>query len=124
MKPLTLSEILNAIDGRPLFPTSPCRVTGISIDSRTLRTGDIFFAIKGERFDGHDFVHQALNKGALFAVVSKATRFTAELVVPQIIVVDDPIIALGQLAAYHRRQLAADVIAVITAATARPPPKQ
>ena len=45
-------------------------------------------------------------------ILSNAARFTAELVVPQIIVVDDPIIALGQLAAYHRRQLAADVIAV------------
>jgi UDP-N-acetylmuramoyl-tripeptide--D-alanyl-D-alanine ligase len=44
---------------------------GYSIDSRTIQPGELFFAVKGERLDGHDFVEQALNKGAIAAVVSK-----------------------------------------------------
>src|SRR5271165_7347524 len=44
---------------------------GYSIDSRTLRPGDLFFAVRGERLDGHDFVEAALANGAVGAVVSK-----------------------------------------------------
>ena len=44
---------------------------GYSIDSRTIRPGELFFAVKGERMDGHDFVAQALEKGAVAAVVCK-----------------------------------------------------
>src|ERR1700752_879618 len=42
---------------------------GYSIDSRTVGAGEVFFAVKGERFDGHDFVPSALEKGAVAAVV-------------------------------------------------------
>lgn len=44
---------------------------GYSIDSRTLRPGELFFAVKGDRFDGHDFVESALNRGAVAAVIRK-----------------------------------------------------
>jgi len=43
--------------------------TGYSIDSRTIRPGELFFAVKGEKMDGHDFVWQAIEKGAVGAVV-------------------------------------------------------
>src|SRR5579884_1319694 len=46
-------------------------VTGYSIDSRTIKKGELFFAVKGEKFDGHDFVAQACERGAVAAVVSK-----------------------------------------------------
>ncbi|HZD78250.1 MAG TPA: Mur ligase domain-containing protein, partial [Acidobacteriaceae bacterium] len=46
--------------------------TGYSIDTRTLAPGDLFFAIRGERFDAHDFVADALSKGACAAVVAAA----------------------------------------------------
>ncbi len=54
--------------------------SGYSIDSRSLQPGDLFFAVRGERLDGHDFVETALAKGAVGAVVGKdqAARFTAE----------------------------------------------
>ena len=42
---------------------------GYSIDSRTVGAGEVFFAVKGERFDGHDFVQLALEKGAVAAVI-------------------------------------------------------
>ena len=44
---------------------------GYSIDSRTVQPGELFFAVKGERLDGHDFVDQALSRGAIAAVVEK-----------------------------------------------------
>src|SRR6266566_4857215 len=44
--------------------------TGYSIDSRTIRPGELFFAVKGEKMDGHDFVQQAMQKGAVAAVVA------------------------------------------------------
>ena len=47
---------------------------GYSIDSRTVRAGELFFAVKGERLDGHDYVAQALEKGAIAAVVRKDQR--------------------------------------------------
>src|SRR5690348_15444724 len=45
--------------------------SGYSIDSRTLNPGEVFFAVKGEKFDGHDFVAQAFERGSIAAVVSK-----------------------------------------------------
>ncbi|MDC4224886.1 MAG: Mur ligase domain-containing protein [Candidatus Manganitrophus sp.] len=50
--------------------TPRSEVSGVSIDTRTLRPGDLFVAIKGPRFDGHDFVAQALERGASGAIVS------------------------------------------------------
>ena len=47
------------------------KVTGISIDTRSLKKGDLFIALKGENFDGHDYVNLALRKGASGIIVSK-----------------------------------------------------
>jgi UDP-N-acetylmuramoyl-tripeptide--D-alanyl-D-alanine ligase len=75
---------------------------GYSIDSRTIQPGDLFFAVKGERLDGHDYVEQALDKGALAAIVSKAQ-------VPRyfertgLLVVDDTLVALQTLATAVRK---------------------
>jgi UDP-N-acetylmuramoyl-tripeptide--D-alanyl-D-alanine ligase len=79
----------------------------VSIDSRTIKNGELFFAIKGENFDGHHFVEEAAKKGAIAAVVSQPV----DLKIPQIIV-DDTILALGQLAQWHRQQFNVPVIAV------------
>jgi UDP-N-acetylmuramoyl-tripeptide--D-alanyl-D-alanine ligase len=59
---LTLSDIIEATGGR-LLCGKPNGVRGISIDSRTIRQGELFVALKGERFDGHDFLAEALGKG-------------------------------------------------------------
>jgi hypothetical protein len=48
--------------------------TGYSIDSRTIQPGELFFAVKGEKMDGHDFVAPAIEKGAVAAVVSRDNR--------------------------------------------------
>jgi UDP-N-acetylmuramoyl-tripeptide--D-alanyl-D-alanine ligase len=85
--------------------------SGYSIDSRTLLPGDLFFAIRGERLDGHDFVEAALAKGAVGAVVGKdqLARFAQK---NQLLVVEDSLLALQHLAAAVRRLWGKPLIAV------------
>jgi len=75
---------------------------GYSIDSRTVQPGELFFAVKGERLDGHDYVQQALQRGAVSAVVRKdqLARFTVKTC---LLAVDDTLIALQTLATAVRR---------------------
>lgn len=76
--------------------------TGYSIDSRTVSGGDLFFAVKGERLDGHDFVEQALGRSAVAAVIAKeqALRFSVKT---SLLVVDDTLAALQALGSAVRR---------------------
>ncbi len=75
---------------------------GYSIDSRTVKSGELFFAVKGERMDGHDFVDQALEKGAAAAIVRKdqLARYPNNT---DLVAVNDPLVALQMLAAAVRR---------------------
>ncbi|HZE26716.1 MAG TPA: UDP-N-acetylmuramoyl-tripeptide--D-alanyl-D-alanine ligase [Terriglobales bacterium] len=84
---------------------------GYSIDSRTLQPGELFFAVKGERFDGHDFVHQALERGAVSAVVRKdqLARFPVKTC---LLAVEDTLTALQTLATAVRRRWGKPVVAV------------
>ncbi len=87
---------------------------GYSIDSRTINPGSLFFAIRGEHFDGHDFVATALERGALAAVVERthlASLPDAALAAP-LLVVEDTLLALQNLAATVRRQWSGKLIAV------------
>ena len=71
MRPLwTYAALQEAMGARPVG-AEPQLVSGISIDSRTAEPGEAFFAIQGDRFDGHDFVTMALARGAATAVVSE-----------------------------------------------------
>ena len=76
--------------------------TGYSIDSRTIQPGQLFFAVSGERLDGHDFVDAALARGGVAAVVCRdqLPRFTEQ---SRLLAVDDTLVALQQLAAVVRR---------------------
>jgi UDP-N-acetylmuramoyl-tripeptide--D-alanyl-D-alanine ligase len=76
--------------------------SGYSIDSRTIQAGDLFFAVQGERLDGHDFVEAALSRGAVAAVVRRdqLTRFPAKAA---LLAVDDTLVSLQQLAAAVRK---------------------
>jgi UDP-N-acetylmuramoyl-tripeptide--D-alanyl-D-alanine ligase len=78
-------------------------------DTRRVAPGDLFFALRGERFDGHDFVAQAIAGGAVAAVVAntRALELAGDLVA-----VDEPLAALGALAADWRRRFAIPVAAV------------
>src|ERR1700693_2681418 len=73
-----------------------------SIDSRTVRPGELFFAVKGERLDGHDYVGASLDKGAAAAVVRKDElhRYPDKT---RLLVVEDTLIALQTLATAVRK---------------------
>ncbi|MBH0086749.1 UDP-N-acetylmuramoyl-tripeptide--D-alanyl-D-alanine ligase [Psychrobacter sp. SCQQ22] len=78
-------------------------VTGnrIATDTRTIKPGDIFLALSGDNFDGHDYIDMAASQGAIAAIVSRPV--TSPNSIPQL-VVSDTRLALGQLAAYRRQQ--------------------
>jgi UDP-N-acetylmuramoyl-tripeptide--D-alanyl-D-alanine ligase len=75
---------------------------GYSIDSRTIQPGELFMAVKGERMDGHDFVSQALEKGAVAAVIRK-DQLSRYPVKTRLMTVDDTLVALQTLASAVRR---------------------
>ena len=80
----------------------------VTTDSRKIATGDLFIALRGEHFDGHDFVHTALAAGAAAVMIDSA----AASAVSPAIVVPETRLALGRLAAYWRQQMAARIIAI------------
>jgi len=77
----------------------PISSTRIATDTRTIKAGDIFLALTGDNFDGHDYLDIAIEKGAVAAIVSRP--IAADIAQ---LVVDDTRLALGQLAAYRRQQ--------------------
>ncbi len=81
---------------------------GIERDTRNELQGKIYWALKGERFDGNEFVNQALENGAVYAVTSDKKYKNH----PKVFVVDDTLDALQKLANYHRKKLAVPVIAI------------
>jgi UDP-N-acetylmuramoyl-tripeptide--D-alanyl-D-alanine ligase len=82
-----------------------------SIDSRSIHPGDLFFAVKGERFDGHDFVSEALGKGAAAAVVRK-DRLMDYPSPAGLLAVDDTLLALQVLATAVRRRWGGPVVGI------------
>jgi UDP-N-acetylmuramoyl-tripeptide--D-alanyl-D-alanine ligase len=106
----TLDAIAKATGAR-LQGAPVASIAGISIDSRTIAEGEAFFAIKGGRVDGHDYVADALARGAALAVVSEARRAAMPENAP-LAVVPDVLEALRALARAARSRSAAKVIAV------------
>lgn len=82
-------------------PTATVSVTSyrIATDTRTIKPGDIFLALSGENFDGHDYINAAASKGAIAAIVERPVPSS----IPQL-VVSNARLALGQMAAYRRQQ--------------------
>ena len=110
MIPILIEQIVKIIDGRVIAGETAGSVAGVSIDSRTVGAGDLFVAIRGENFDGHDFAAAAVQKGAVAVVAEHPVQLPDDKAV--VIVVDDTIAALGKLAAWYRLQLKAKVIAI------------
>jgi UDP-N-acetylmuramoyl-tripeptide--D-alanyl-D-alanine ligase len=98
---LTLSRAAEFMQASGKFNAAAV-ATSYSIDSRTIHPGELFFAVSGERLDGHDYVEAALAKGAVGAVVRRdqLARFAEK---SRLIAVDDTLVALQQLAAAVRR---------------------
>jgi UDP-N-acetylmuramoyl-tripeptide--D-alanyl-D-alanine ligase len=107
MVEITLEMLLAATGGRVLRGHPPAAFFGVSTDTRTLRAGALFVALRGEQFDAHQFVEEAFARGAGAAVVSLGIAATGAL-----IFVEDTLKALGAIAGAHRAALPVQVIAV------------
>ncbi|MBO4681165.1 MAG: UDP-N-acetylmuramoyl-tripeptide--D-alanyl-D-alanine ligase [Clostridiales bacterium] len=111
----TLEEIKREIGGKAVYKTKETvfaafvNVTGVSTDTRTIKEGNIFFALRGERFNGNEYSQTAVDNGACAVVVDNA-EYVPDGAIG--IVVSDTTDALEKLAAYYRFKLGAKVIAV------------
>ena len=110
----TLESALEVTRGVLVGAQDRRRFSGICTDSRNLRAGELFLALKGERFDGHDFITQVTGGGAA-GVVAARERWEAmagsPLAVP-VIVVEDTLTALGDLAAFWRKLHPVPLVAI------------
>lgn len=112
---LTAGDIAAATGGDVIRGNARQPIEGFSIDTRTLAAGDLFIAIRGERFDGHQFVGDALARGAIGVVVESGTSGAAAAgpgAAPVVIAVGDTTLALQQIARDVRRRSAARVVAI------------
>ena len=104
-------DMIDAMSGRPVGDL-PQGIDGISIDSRSIAPGDAFFAIKGDRFDGHDFASAAVASGASLLVVSEAKLPALGRVNAPMIVVDDVLEAMCRLGVAARARTKARIVAI------------
>ncbi len=106
-----LNEILKATQGKLIAGALEAGLGGVSLDSRTIKKGGIFIAFKGDNFDGHDFIPQAIQRGAGCIIAQKFTLLPKSPGLALIKVADTKR-ALGDIAAYHRRRFDLPLIAV------------
>jgi len=106
---LKIDEILKATAGMLLSDGRVKKVSGVSIDSRRLSSGNLFIAIEGKYFDGHRFILQAIEKGAKVILASKPTNIGDNI---SLILVKDTTKALGDIAAFYRSKFNIPLIAV------------
>ena len=107
---LSLGEIAGAITGARLLPgtAADIRIECVSTDSRTIGPGALFVALRGPRFDGHDYIDAALGRGASAVICERTAAGEGRA----IIVVPDALLALQQLATHWRRRWRGPLIAV------------
>ena len=110
---ITVDEVILPLGGELAYGNPRLPISGISTDSRELLPGVIFFALKGEKFDGHDFALKAVEQGASCIVVNR--EFSADIPSGSntaVIRVKDTLQALGDLASWWRRQFNIKVAAI------------
>ncbi|GJL77476.1 MAG: UDP-N-acetylmuramoyl-tripeptide--D-alanyl-D-alanine ligase [Nitrospinaceae bacterium] len=112
-------ECLKALRGDLLSGQASQTFRGVSIDTRTLKAGQLFFCIQGPRFDGHGFIQQAIDKNAAGIILSAREKLPWSLAsekkpadAPFVIRVDDTLSALQNLARFHRSQMPARIVGV------------
>lgn len=110
--PLWTGEaMIEAMGARPIGNV-PAGINGISIDTRTLQPGDAYFAIKGDRLDGHDFASAAVAAGAGVLVVAESRLPALGGITKPLLVVDDVLEAMRKLGIAARARSKAKIIAV------------
>jgi UDP-N-acetylmuramoyl-tripeptide--D-alanyl-D-alanine ligase len=109
---ITVKEIAQATGGRLYSRKENETVKGLSIDSRTIIPGDIFIAVKGTNFDGHDFVAEALDKGAAGVIVQERSGIDLPSNASHLIAVEDTLEAMGRIAAQIRSRVDIPVVCI------------
>lgn len=104
-----LSEILKIVDGHLLNGDPGLTVSGICTDTRKIKPGDLFLAIKGEKYDGHHFLNDAVKAGAVALVVMEAPSLNERI---PAISVNDTLKAFGAIARAHRQKYQVPVIGI------------
>jgi len=104
-----LNEILEASAGKLISGSPNIQINNISTDTRTLKRGDLFIAIKGQRFDGHAFIPEAIKKGAK-AIIFSSFATNSPKKDTALIKVRDTLEAFGRIAAFHRKKFSLPVI--------------
>lgn len=108
----TVSKIIEACNGTLLRGSSEKTLAAVSTDTRQLKSGDVFVALQGENFDGHEFIAQAVAEKAGALVVSDPSSCRELPEEVAVIAVDDTLRALGCLAGYVRRQFTIPVVGI------------
>lgn len=116
MNNLTILDVLKSTSGKLLHGNSGDRIAGVSTDSRSIKQGEIFFALSGDNYDGNEFVKQAISKGAAGAVISDESKagysplngFSKCVFVR----VPNTLKALGDFAKFYRHTIKTEFIAV------------
>lgn len=111
MAEFTIDEVCEATNGKAQrVLTEKQTFTGISTDTRNIKQGDLFVALKGERFDGHNFICQAVNNGASGVLINRT-----DIDIPEnaaVILVENTLKGLQSLARFHRQRFTIPVIAI------------
>ena len=106
MAKFTLQQVADACGGQVVPEFAAVAVNGVCSDSRKLRQGQLFIALKGARFDGHDYIPEAIKAGAAGAISAR------EMPGLPVVVVPDTLRALGDLARFYRQSLEIKVIGI------------
>ncbi len=110
MQPVALRELIAACDGTPVgLDNLNLQFDRVEIDSRRVRVGDVFWAIVGQRDDGHRYVQQALDRGAIACVVEAERTVPGA---PRLVLVEDSVLALWDFAEWYRGQFETLIIGV------------
>ena len=116
MMKLSLGEIASCVDGKLLGDETKI-VSGVCTDSRKAEAGQLFVALKGEKFDAHDFIPSLAGKG-VFILAERHTEGFEEILVP------DTVLALGKLGAYWKKKLAPKVTVGVTGSVGKTTTKE
>ncbi len=114
MKNLTLKNIAKAVKGTLYNAPQDLlgEVCGVVLDSRKVEQGYLFIATKGERVDGHSFINDVFDKGAMAVICEKEPELTQENSNKPYILVHDSFQALKDVATYYRKQLSVKVVGI------------
>ena len=111
MKPLTIQEIVTATGGELIGTDTAQPICSVSTDTRSLGAGSLFVALRGENFDGHKFIEQAITNGAECLLLDALPEDGDALDVP-VVLVNNSLYGLQRLAKWYRQELDIKVVAL------------